>query len=269
MNSTPLPASELLVTKFITHIFNEGRPTSSIRSILSAVGYFHKISGLPSPTNSYLVSKLLIGTSRIRPRSDNRLPILSHILKRLVSATTFQPDDNYSNTLMRAVYTLMFYAFLRIGEVAVDKNTELTNLIQIDDLQLFQSNGKHTSMSVTFRHFKHHLGKLMTLKITARQGITCPVAAMAAYLSLRGNSTGPLFLLSNGRPLTKYYFSRYFKATLLQCRLDPSLYKSHSFRIGAATACAQKGIPFDVIRRLGRWKSDAFLNYIRIPTYTY
>ena len=49
-------------------------------------------------------------------------------------------------------------------------------------------------------------------------------------------------------------------------RLDPSLYKSHSFRIGAASWAAAKGFSNSKIRQLGRWISNAFLNYIQTPS---
>ena len=41
---------------------------------------------------------------------------------------------------------------------------------------------------------------------------------------------------------------------------------NHSFRIGAATWAAAKGFTDTQIRQLGRWKSNAFLNYIRTPS---
>jgi hypothetical protein len=41
--------------------------------------------------------------------------------------------------------------------------------------------------------------------------------------------------------------------------------KGHSFRIGAATAAAIQGASDEDIQRMGRWKSQAFKRYIRIP----
>ena len=40
---------------------------------------------------------------------------------------------------------------------------------------------------------------------------------------------------------------------------------SHSFRIGAATTAAASGYPRWLIQALGRWSSNCYRDYIRIP----
>ena len=62
------------------------------------------------------------------------------------------------------------------------------------------------------------------------------------------------------------FFVEQLNRALRFCNLDPALYKLHSFRIGAATWAAAKGFSDTQIRQLGRWKSNAFLKYIRVPS---
>lgn len=45
---------------------------------------------------------------------------------------------------------------------------------------------------------------------------------------------------------------------------DHSLYVSHSFRIGAATTAAKKGVEDCIIKTLGRWENSAYLQYVRL-----
>ena len=40
-------------------------------------------------------------------------------------------------------------------------------------------------------------------------------------------------------------------------------FRSHSFRMGAASTAFSLGVPVEVIKRMGRWRSDALLRYIR------
>lgn len=49
--------------------------------------------------------------------------------------------------------------------------------------------------------------------------------------------------------------------------LNPKQYKSHSFRIGAASHAFQCHIPEEKIRLMGRWNSNAVKRYFRIPVF--
>ena len=62
---------------------------------------------------------------------------------------------------------------------------------------------------------------------------------------------GPLFVFGDGRPLTRQRFV--------------GSYAGHSFRIGAVTTAAARGLEDSTIQTLDRWKSLAYLEYIRIP----
>ena len=42
--------------------------------------------------------------------------------------------------------------------------------------------------------------------------------------------------------------------------------KSNSFRIGGATNTISKGVPYEKVKEMGRWQSDAAKRYIRIPS---
>ena len=40
---------------------------------------------------------------------------------------------------------------------------------------------------------------------------------------------------------------------------------SHSLRAGGATAAFLAGVPAEVIKILGHWKSDCYVRYLRLP----
>ena len=62
------------------------------------------------------------------------------------------------------------------------------------------------------------------------------------------------------------YFNACLKKMAVAYGLDPRRVSSHSLRIGGASALAAAGVPDYVIRDMGRWKSLAFLTYIRKST---
>jgi hypothetical protein len=93
----------------------------------------------------------------------------------------------------------------------------------------------------------------------------CPVRAVLAYVTFRGTRPGAFFCATGGSPMTKSRFVEMVRSSLSRARVPIAGYSGHSFRIGAATAAAQAGIPDSAIQALGRWSSPAFLRYIRTP----
>lgn len=49
----------------------------------------------------------------------------------------------------------------------------------------------------------------------------------------------------------------------VRANLDPRHFSLHSGRIGGATRLAEMGVSEGVIRKEGRWRSDAFRVYVR------
>ena len=58
-------------------------------------------------------------------------------------------------------------------------------------------------------------------------------------------------------------FQEAIKSIAVKMGLDPTRYSTHGFRIGGASLLAAAGLPDYVIQSIGRWKSLAFLSYIR------
>lgn len=72
--------------------------------------------------------------------------------------------------------------------------------------------------------------------------------------------------MPNGSPVPRVMFTEKLSTALKFFGLDPSRYKGHSFRIGAAPHAAGNGIYDAQIRTMGRWKSNTFLKYIRLQS---
>ena len=55
------------------------------------------------------------------------------------------------------------------------------------------------------------------------------------------------------------------KKALQLAGADASDFNGHSFRIGAASTAAANGMEDSLVKTLGRWESDAYQRYIKIP----
>ena len=95
-------------------------------------------------------------------------------------------------------------------------------------------------------------------------GSVFPVTALGSYLSLHGSAPGPLFMFSDGRPLTQLQLSSSVQSILHGAGYSGS-YSGHSFRIRAATTAAARGVPDHLIKTLRRWSSNTYQVYIRTP----
>ena len=124
----------------------------------------------------------------------------------------------------------------------------------------------YTGIKLTFENFKHNYNQRPCSLEIYRQSMICPVQLLSDYLVLRGSRPGAIFISHLGNPVSRDAFATQLQRAFLHCGLDTSKYKSHSFRIGAASHAAEKGYSDAQIRALGRWKSNAFLKYLRVST---
>ena len=82
---------------------------------------------------------------------------------------------------------------------------------------------------------------------------------------LTTDEPGPLFRFANKQVLTRERFVIHMGSAFPKAGLNSDVYAGHSFRIGTATVAHDKGIEDSTIMTLGRWKSNAYQRYIRIP----
>ena len=166
--------------------------------------------------------------------------------------------------LFQAMCLFAFFAFCRVGEITASKDR---NAISIDQVsKLLNSSNEVEAIKITFFNYKHSYNQRPFSLVVTRQSCFCPVQYQLQYLELHGVGAGPLFQLPNGSPVPRSIFIDKLAIAIKYCGLDPSKYKGHSFRIGAASAAAEKGMSDAQIRSMGRWKSNAFVKYIRIQS---
>ena len=146
--------------------------------------------------------------------------------------------SNYQRCQFKAMCSLAFFAFLRIGEMTTTMNSSCQPL-QIHNLAFScDSNSRVVGMKLTFHDFKHNYNQRPFILTITRGGIRIAREAFALQLS----------------------------EAIRLCGLDPACYKGHSFRIGAASYAAGQGMSDSQIRIMGRWKSNAFHKYVRISS---
>ncbi len=158
-----------------------------------------------------------------------------------------------------------FFGFFRLGEITCpspcnfDPRVHLTfEDVSVDNLE----NTRLISLRIK-RSKTDQLRAGTTVSLARADGDLCPVAALLAYIAIRGERPGPLFILEDGRYLTQAILTQHLRQAISRIGLDPRNYAGHSLRIGAATTAASEGIDDSMIKALGRWRSSAYQRYIR------
>ena len=255
-----LPASVAAIALYITHLTSPPCPSSpaTIATNISAIAYFHKMAGAQDPTSHFLIRKILKGTTKLYPTCDLRIPISPTVLHALVASTQHIAFSPYETAMCGAMYALMFHAFLRLGEVTASPHNIAVHQVAVTS----------TSIALTFTSYKHSQGHPITLYIPASSSPTCAVTLLSAYIKVRGLHPGPLFCYPGHIPVSPARFRLLLAMSLARCGMAKVKITPHSFRIGAATFAATKGHTTSQIQAMGRWKSDAFKQYIRIQAIT-
>ena len=74
-----------------------------------------------------------------------------------------------------------------------------------------------------------------------------------------------LFQFHDGTPLSREWLVTQVCQALLSAGKDHAPYSGHSFRIGATSTAAERGMEDSLIKVLGRWQSSAYQRYVKIP----
>ena len=267
--SKAFPIAPHTLALFIAYMYDKEYAPSTVSSYVSALGYSHKFLGHPDPTKAFFIIQILKGYGKIGSRLDSRLPITLSVFNRIIESSAKLAISRYQRCQFQAMCLTAFFAFLRVGEITYNSCKDAGVPLQVNHLtKLVDSSKRVVALKLTFRNFKHSYNQRPFSIILQRHTSCCPVRFLLDYLSLRGNRPGPLFLNSDNTPVSRTFFAELLSLSLKACGLDSTRYKGHSFRIGAASFAAERGMSDAQIRALGRWRSNAFLKYIRIPSLT-
>lgn len=251
----------------MAHLHLSGLSPRSVTLYLSSLRFVQISQSGQDPQFSqfHRLHYVLRGLKRDQPLSSrpHRLPITPDILRALHNIWSTLPVP-YNNVMLWAACLLGFFGFLRSGEFT--HNPLSSSELQPADIAV-DNRDNPTFITVTLRRHKTDQYGTGTTIVIGRTGDSlCPVAAILTYLAIRSSVPGPLFIKEDGSPLTRSFLVTAVREALSGVGFDVSAYSGHSFRIGAASAAAQAGLPDSMIQSMGRWKSAAFLAYIRVPT---
>lgn len=249
-----LPATPETVTRYITHLAEDRRP-STITRRLSSISIVHKTLGHPSPTSAPAVHDVMTGirrtlgtaTAEARPISLGDL----HTMLAHTPPTTIGLRD-------RAVLLVGFAGGLRRSEIVA------TNVEDLDE--------REQGLAVRIRRSKtdqEARGREVALPY-ATHDHTCPVRAIAAWRSHADIDDGPLFRSvdrhGNVAPtrLSAQAVNLIVKRAAERADIVTPHLSGHSLRAGFATTAAANGATERAIaNQTGHRSMNVLRGYIR------
>ena len=111
--------------------------------------------------------------------------------------------------------------------------------------------------------------RLVILVVRIPGSLLCPVRAYRTMChSIPASDSAPAFLIpENGqlRPLTYRMWMSRLRGILTQTGRNASKFSCHSFRRGGASFAFKAGVPSELVKLLGDWRSNCYLRYLHFP----
>lgn len=269
----PFPLQEDILCRYVAFLAEQKLKHRTIKAYLSGIRHLQIQKALGNPFKNGGMPRLeyvLTGIKRTEARSSPptrvRLPVTLDIMQHL-QKIWIGNQPHPEGTMLWAAACTGFFGFLRAGEFTVPSVEAYDPEVNLNLADLAVDSHTHPTMArIRLKQSKTDpFRQGVDVFLGTTDGAICPVTAIIQYISIRDPHPGPLFIRKGGAPLTRTYLVASLQGALKRTGLNVSHYNGHSFRIGAATTAAQNGLEDSMIQTLGRWRSDAYKLYIRIP----
>jgi hypothetical protein len=218
---------------------------STLRNCIAAFSFHLKSNDLPDVTKEVSFKLFKTGLNRTMNGSapiNRKEPICPFHFKQMLDSV--QPVLNSTQSIY-FLMSLMYFGFLRISEALhlLNKDLEIEN----DNLTI------HIRRSKTDQTGSGHV-----VKIVDNNQSYSPFRFIQVLDGLKEDDK--VF------PLSLANYHNRIKRIFVESGMDSTKFSSHSFRRGGAYNASINGIEDAVIKAHGRWKSDAYVLYVRVDS---
>ena len=251
------PAEPAAVCAYLTSCGDQGLSLATIDSACSAIGHQHRTRGVRDPIEHHAVRQVRRGLRRIIGRAPRRpaRPLSVADVRQIVATIDRTTVRGARDT---AILLLGFAGALRRSELAA---------LTLADLEAKPGGVLlHLRRSKTDQEAR---GQVIGIA-HGRHALTDPVAALDAWLTIRGGQPGPVFTSLRGRrpslvPISGNAVSNIVKERAAAGGLAGDRISGHSLRAGHATSAALAGISVERIAAQTRHRRIDILieRYIR------
>ena len=252
---------------YVQYLSNRLESPGAVKNYLAGVKTMFVINNWGTEIfDDYLIKMMLRGIDVVKQHVPRKALPITPLL--LMSIGEIWDDSVDNNSTYWALFLIAFYLLARKSNLVPDSVTKFNPLKQLTrgDLEVTDK-----ALMVTLKWSKtNQAGRREIFPLPRNRGSPlCPVRAYRKMVRLfPAEGASPAFLVGRyGRVQTVTYrmFQERIKKAVTEIGLEPQGYSSHSFRRGGATYAFHSGVHPNLIKKLGDWRSDAYLEYIDFP----
>ncbi|KAM9974227.1 hypothetical protein ACTFIR_003943 [Dictyostelium discoideum] len=250
------PANITLVVfmDYLTHLFKHKPPLafSTINGHRSMLNQLLLLKNQTDIVNDPFITRIMTGIHKLRPSSAKYQEIwdANQVFKHL-STIKVIPKYTYTALLKKTLVLCKMFGLARSSDLVKWSFNGLN--ITPDSIKGPVVNAKEQRKGVL------SILELTSLDDTNSQ--VCPVRHLSTYLRAskgrrKPHSGDSVFIQNEGKPLDVKEINIIVLSTLSSSGIDISKFKSHSTRSAMASLLLSNNVPFHVVKKMGRWKSN-------------
>ncbi|CAH1253130.1 Hypp1093 [Branchiostoma lanceolatum] len=260
----PLPANPHQLACYAQFLSRSMKSPASISQYLSAVNLLHKMNGLPPcSTSSFEIQQTLRGIKKtLAQQPRERHPLTPEVLLTLRSSLDLSlPQDL---TLWSAIL-IAFFSYLRKSNLVPPSSTKFDPIKHLSRQAILVAKSS-LLVNVSWSKTLQARERTISIPVLAIPGHPlCPVTAYRRMVAaLPGQPGDPAFLLPGRSFLTASKFEKAFSALITNAGFPKGHFTPHDLRRGGYTLAFEAGVPRELRRVHGDWKSDADLLYLKL-----
>ncbi|KAG2349432.1 hypothetical protein BDR05DRAFT_1020014 [Suillus weaverae] len=240
---------------------------SALSNYAAGLKAWHLLHGRTWQISPSELKAVLDGAMASAPNTSKRPKRLPFTPAFLCSIRNHLNLDSLLDAAIFACLTTMFYAIARLGEFTVSVIREFDPMKHVTRASMLKMTDRN-GLAVT----KFHLPKTKCSPTkgedtywAAQEGPSDPSAALDNHFRVNPADGGAhLFAWKHTkglRPLSKKELIKRLASIAFAADL-PDL-KGHGLRIGGTLEYLLCGVPFKVVKTMGRWSSETFTRYLR------
>ena len=261
-NFRSFPLNAIVVSRYVSYLAHVGRRFGTIQNHISSLKHFHQVYGFYAGWEQQYFFRLIIkGTKRYLGMHATRKQAITPLM--LHRMAFFFDLRIPLHAAMWALFLVAFFSFLRNSNLVV-KNMRSVSSVKVLRCSHLILNENTAFLRILATKTIQFAQRSLNIPLPVIPGsILCPVAALHIHLKLNQvPASAPLFSVRSSdsesvQAITYPQFSRFLARSLQAIGADPSEFSPHSFRRGGATFAFDCGLPAELIKLQGDWRSDA------------